>query len=185
MNQEPGNTIGNLDVILIHRHTHSLNVLLSFIVPFTSFFFTVSISPYKCTFSSLLYISLLPPLHFTLKCIPINHVSRLLLCFFSILSPVSPARLVTACESGCEDALWQGKPSFPLLSQLTVQDFSSGQEREEEEIQGLLLIEITQGFLEAWAWGPPSFIQGLKGLIFFSQSQKGLGPWLMLQLGVS
>lgn len=43
-----------------------------------------------------------------------------------------------------------------------------GQEREEEEIQGLLLIEITQGFLEAWTWGPPSFIQGLKGLIFFS-----------------
>ena len=70
-------------------------------------------------------------------------------------------------------------------SQLTVQDFSSGQEREEEETQGLLLIEITQGFLEAWAWGPPSFIQGLKGLIFFSQSQKGLGPRLMLQLGVS
>ena len=92
---------------------------------------------------------------------------------------------MTACESGCEDALWQGKPSFPLLSQLTVQDFSSGQEREEEETQGLLLIEITQGFLEACAWGPPSFIQGLKGLIFFSQSQKGLGPRLMLQLGVS
>lgn len=85
---------------------------------------------------------------------------------------------MTACESGCEDALWH-------LTQLTVQDFSSGQEREEEEIQGLLLIEITQGFLEAWAWGPPSFIQGLKGLIFFSQSQKGLGPWLMLQLGAS
>lgn len=95
-------------------------------------------------------VHLPPPHHFTLKCIPINHVSLLLLCFFSILSPVSPARLVTACESGCEDALWQGKPSFPLLSQLTVQDFSGGQERE-EEIQGLLLIEITQGFLEAWS----------------------------------
>lgn len=115
------------------------------------------------------------PLRFTLKCIPINHVSPLLLCFFSILSSVSPARLVTACESGCEDALWQGKPSFPLLSQLTVQDFSSGQEREEEEIQGLLLIEITQGFLEAWTWGPPSFIQGLKGLIFFQAESEGAG----------
>ena len=46
VNQEPGNTIGNLDVILIHRHTHSLNILFSLIVPFTPLFFTVSISPY-------------------------------------------------------------------------------------------------------------------------------------------
>lgn len=133
MNQEPGNTIGNLDVILIHIHTPLMFFFLSLFLSLPSFL----LSQYHTISAPFLVCCISPsPPHFTLKCIPINHVSLLLLCFFSILSPVSPARLVTACESGCEDALWQGKPSFPLLSQLTVQDFSSGQEREEEEIQG-------------------------------------------------
>ena len=94
---------------------------------------------------------------------------------------------MTACESGCEDALWLGKPSFPLLSQLTVQDFSSGQEREEEGIQDLLLIEITQseGLPGGLDLGTTKLLSGAERVDFCSQSQKGLGPGLILHLGVS
>lgn len=62
MNQGPGNTIGDVDIILIHRHTHSLNVPLSLIFPFIPLLFTASFSPYQCTISSLLWLSLPSPI---------------------------------------------------------------------------------------------------------------------------
>ena len=62
MNQEPGNTTGDLDIILIHRHTHSLNVPLSLIFSFHSPRFYCLILSLPCTFSNLLWISLPSPI---------------------------------------------------------------------------------------------------------------------------
>uniref|UniRef100_A0ABI7WYC3 Ion transport N-terminal domain-containing protein n=1 Tax=Felis catus TaxID=9685 RepID=A0ABI7WYC3_FELCA len=69
------------------------------------------IHPYSDFRAPVLASCDLPPPHFTRRCVP---RSRVLSCRFSVFSTASPAKLVTACESGCEDAPWLGEPS-PLL----------------------------------------------------------------------
>lgn len=122
--------------------TDSINVPLSPIVSSTPLFLTASfphtIAPLVSSLtSSLLQISLPSPISPS-DVFP-EAVYTLYYCASSVLSTASHARLVTACESGCEDVLWLGKPSFPLLSQLIVQNFSSGLGRRGRGVGGFVV----------------------------------------------
>lgn len=109
---------------------HSLQIFLQFALFFTIFILSLSpaISPPADSLPSP------PPVHpqtYPQKPYPLQS------CVASQSSITSPAGLVTACESGCEDAL-MARPTFPPLSQcLTVQDFSSAAKEGEEETSGV------------------------------------------------
>lgn len=104
-----------------------------------------------------------------------------MIVLLSILSTASPAGLVTACESGCEDALIARQTLFPSPlpeSHSTGFLLSSPGERE-RGFKVLLLNESTQseGFPEGLHWEPSSTFQGLGGMVFQSESEDAL-PWV-------